>query len=61
MILEKMDLCQLEDKIELLRKEMMMLGLKEGISSEKTIFISQKLDHYITMYQTQKTRSAVQI
>ncbi|NMD69984.1 aspartyl-phosphate phosphatase Spo0E family protein [Bacillus sp. DNRA2] len=37
--------------IESLRREMICVGLKEGLSSEKTIEISQKLDQYIANYQ----------
>lgn len=37
--------------IENLRREMICVGLKEGLSSEKTIEISQKLDQYIANYQ----------
>ncbi|MGJ7921498.1 aspartyl-phosphate phosphatase Spo0E family protein [Neobacillus sp. LXY-4] len=38
--------------IESLRKEMIKVGLKEGLSSEKTIEISQRLDRYIAHYQS---------
>lgn len=55
MFMEKMNLRELENKIEFLRNEMIMIGLKEGLSSEKTISISQKLDCYIAKYQAQKT------
>jgi hypothetical protein len=37
--------------IELLRQEMTETGLKEGLTSKKTIELSQKLDGYITKYQ----------
>jgi hypothetical protein len=37
--------------IELLRQEMIETGLKEGLTSKKTIQLSQKLDRYITKYQ----------
>ncbi|WP_147534898.1 aspartyl-phosphate phosphatase Spo0E family protein [Bacillus marasmi] len=37
--------------IENLRREMICVGLKEGLTSEKTIEISQKLDRYIANYQ----------
>lgn len=38
--------------IEALREEMIKIGMKEGLSSEKTIEMSQMLDHYIANYQT---------
>jgi hypothetical protein len=41
---------ELKNKIEILREEMVMIGLNEGLSSEKTIKVSQKLDHYIAIY-----------
>lgn len=44
----------LEKLIENLRKEMIDVGIKEGLASEKTIKISQKLDTYISVYQTLK-------
>lgn len=37
--------------IESLRKEMIRISNKEGLTSEKTIEISQKLDSFITRYQ----------
>lgn len=42
--------------IENLRREMICVGLKEGLSSEKTIEISQKLDIYIANYQENSLR-----
>lgn len=42
---------ELLNLIESLRKEMIIVGLKEGLSSDKTIEISQKLDQYIASYQ----------
>ncbi|MEH7252870.1 aspartyl-phosphate phosphatase Spo0E family protein [Neobacillus niacini] len=36
--------------MERLREEMVTTGLSEGLSSEQTIKISQKLDHYIAIY-----------
>jgi hypothetical protein len=41
----------LEESIESLRKEMIRVGTKEGLSSNDTIKISQILDLYITTYQ----------
>ncbi|WHZ00659.1 aspartyl-phosphate phosphatase Spo0E family protein [Neobacillus sp. YX16] len=41
---------QLKNQIEILREEMVMIGLNEGLCSEKTIKVSQKLDHFIAIY-----------
>ncbi|NWQ42696.1 aspartyl-phosphate phosphatase Spo0E family protein [Bacillus sp. EB106-08-02-XG196] len=41
---------ELSDKIEILREEMVMIGLNEGFCSQKTIEASQKLDQYIAIY-----------
>jgi hypothetical protein len=41
----------LENKIESLRNEMILIGIQEGLTSEKTIMISQKLDIYIAKFQ----------
>lgn len=41
---------ELENQIELLRNEMVLVGLQEGLSSEHTILISQKLDRYIALF-----------
>lgn len=38
--------------IKALRNEMILTGMKEGLTSEKTLAISQKLDTYITRYQS---------
>lgn len=38
--------------IESLREEMIRTGIKEGMSSNNTITISQKLDEYIAKYQS---------
>lgn len=43
--------CGLISKIELLRKEMIKSGIEEGLSSKKTIELSQLLDHYVLTYQ----------
>lgn len=37
--------------INSLKKEMIHIGLKEGLTSEKTVALSQKLDEYIVKYQ----------
>lgn len=41
----------LEYKIESIRKEMIQTGIKEGLSSKKTIELSQLLDYYVLQYQ----------
>ncbi|CRK84687.1 aspartyl-phosphate phosphatase Spo0E family protein [Neobacillus massiliamazoniensis] len=38
--------------IKALRNEMILTGMKEGLTSEKTLAISQKLDKYISRYQS---------
>jgi hypothetical protein len=40
--------------IEFLRAEMIQIGIQEGLTNEKTIRISQKLDTFITKYQFSK-------
>lgn len=40
----------LEREIEHLRKEMIEIGKKEGLSSEETLLISRKLDELIDSY-----------
>ena len=40
--------------IKFLRKEMIRVGIQEGLTSEKTLNISRKLDIYITKYQSMK-------
>lgn len=37
--------------IKFLQKEMICVGIQEGLTSEKTLNISRKLDTYITKYQ----------
>ena len=41
---------ELKNQIEILREEMVTIGFSKGLCSEETIKISQKLDHYITIY-----------
>lgn len=48
----KIDESKLMDTIESLRKEMILIGSKEGLSSPKTIAISQKLDGFIAKYHS---------
>lgn len=43
---------KLKKTIESLRKEMIQVGMKEGLISAKTIEISQKLDLFIVQSQT---------
>lgn len=38
-------------KIESLRKQMIRTGIEEGLSSQKTIELSQLLDQYVLQYQ----------
>lgn len=45
---------ELLNTIESLRNEMIRIGNKEGLTSEKTLEISQKLDTFISKYQTVK-------
>lgn len=48
----KVDSCEIMRTIESLRKEMIQIGIKEGLQSEKTIKISQRLDVFIAQYQS---------
>ncbi|MCM3691327.1 aspartyl-phosphate phosphatase Spo0E family protein [Neobacillus niacini] len=41
---------EIKNKIEILREEMVRIGLNEGLCSAKTIKVSQKLDYYIAIY-----------
>ncbi|MEH7094938.1 aspartyl-phosphate phosphatase Spo0E family protein [Neobacillus vireti] len=43
---------KIENAIELLRAEMIRIGMTEGLGSQQTLQISKKLDRYITKYQT---------
>lgn len=45
---------ELRNQIEILREEMVTIGLSEGLCSEQTIQISQKLDRYIATYITKE-------
>jgi hypothetical protein len=45
------EIVSLGNKIESLRNEMIRIGIQEGLTSTRTIQISQKLDAYITIYQ----------
>ncbi|MBB6446232.1 aspartyl-phosphate phosphatase Spo0E family protein [Bacillus benzoevorans] len=44
-------------QIKLLGETMMDFGMKEGLTHEKTINLSQELDQYIYLYQKLKKRS----
>lgn len=46
----------LEKTIKSLRKELIQIGTREGLTSEKTIKISQKLDIFIAEYQYMKIK-----
>lgn len=48
---------EIKHQIELLRKEMINTALIEGLDSEQTIFLSQKLDDYITTYISLKNKT----
>ncbi|WP_256236395.1 aspartyl-phosphate phosphatase Spo0E family protein [Bacillus sp. EB600] len=48
---KKIDNPFLNKTIEFLRQEMIRIGIQEGLTSEKTIRISQELDTYIAKYQ----------
>lgn len=45
------DAYKLEKTIESLRTEMIRVGIQEGLTSEKTIKLSQELDSHIAIYQ----------
>ena len=42
---------QLKLDIEFLRNEMIRVGTEEGLTSQRTLQISEELDRYITKYQ----------
>jgi hypothetical protein len=44
--------------IEFLRDEMIHIGIQEGLTNEKTIRISQKLDTLIAKYQSMKNQKS---
>jgi hypothetical protein len=46
------ELGALMNTINILREEMIQTGFKEGLTSENTILLSQKLDNYIAQYQS---------
>jgi hypothetical protein len=46
-------------QIEFLRKEMISVGIQEGLTSEKTLIISQKLDIIIAKYQALKNQNTL--
>lgn len=43
--------------IESLRKELINSGMQEGLTHEKTLELSQKLDTFIARYQASKNES----
>ncbi len=43
---------ELQNRIESIRKKMMGIAASEGLTSEKTLRLSQVLDSYIALYQT---------
>jgi hypothetical protein len=50
-LLKTDEILSLGNKIESLRNEMIRIGIQEGLTSTRTIQISQKLDTYIAIYQ----------
>jgi hypothetical protein len=50
-LLKTDEIFSLGNKIESLRNEMIRIGIQEGLTSTRTIQISQKLDMYIAIYQ----------
>jgi hypothetical protein len=50
-LLKTDEILSLGNKIESLRKEMIRIGIQEGLTSKRTVQISQKLDKYISKYQ----------
>lgn len=48
----------LEHKIESIRNEMIQTGMKEGLSSKKTVELSQLLDYYVFQYQQQTYKTS---
>lgn len=54
----KVEKDQLKLDIELLRYEMIQIGIKEGLTSARTIQASKKLDQYIAKYQSQINHSS---
>lgn len=45
------DIGELDDRINQLKKELSHIARESGLNSLDTIFHSQKLDHLITIYQ----------
>jgi DNA-binding Lrp family transcriptional regulator len=45
---------ELQNRIEKLREEMILLGLRNGFKCPRTITVSQKLDQYIAKYQAKQ-------
>ncbi|MFD1706574.1 aspartyl-phosphate phosphatase Spo0E family protein [Siminovitchia sediminis] len=41
----------LQKEINALRREMIMTGMTKGLSSKKTVEVSQKLDHILNQYE----------
>jgi hypothetical protein len=50
-LLKTDEILSLGNKIESLRNEMIRIGIQEGLTSIRTIQISQQLDNYIARYQ----------
>lgn len=47
--------------IQELRSRLIEEGLKEGLSSEKTLLLSQELDEYIYLYQVLKKQMSPEL
>lgn len=45
-------------KIESIRNEMIQTGIREGLSSKKTVELSQLLDYYVFQYQQQAYKTS---
>lgn len=44
----------LEEKIELMREEMIEVAVEKGLTADETIWFSRKLDCLINQYEEQK-------
>ncbi|MBT2724772.1 MULTISPECIES: aspartyl-phosphate phosphatase Spo0E family protein [unclassified Bacillus (in: firmicutes)] len=47
---------ELEDRINQMRKMLILIAGKTGLNSDETLCCSQKLDELITMYQKSKNQ-----
>ncbi|WP_071392628.1 aspartyl-phosphate phosphatase Spo0E family protein [Bacillus tuaregi] len=51
------DIVQLEKKISKLKVKLTQIVKETGLNSHETLRCSQKLDHYITLYQKYRKRN----